>query len=143
MNMLDTTSHPFPVLASEITSRDKQISDLSARLAAAKHNEAEVRKHLACRIKAADDAYARAFAAEDELEATRERERRLRELWREYFSADDVIRKSGYMDNYTDAARARDRLARVLKDARAALATPAASDAHENTPADKAGAGEE
>lgn len=54
--------------------------------------------------------------------------RRLRDLWQRYLSAQKTIENSGFMDNYTDAARARDDQARVILEARSALAADGGSD---------------
>lgn len=54
-----------------------ELATLRERVAAAEHNETEIRKHLACRIEAADRANAACLKAEDAAEALRERVRRL------------------------------------------------------------------
>ena len=70
-------------------------------------------------------ARARIHELETQIAAITAERDRMRDLWQQYLSAEDIIRMSGYMDNPTDAQRARDRMVKVREQARAALASPA------------------
>lgn len=53
---------------------------------------------------------------DDKLAAVEKRERELREKVEDFLSCERIIRDAGIMDNYTDAARARNRQAAIINE---------------------------